>query len=321
MSKDRNFRGMLEERWRQGSVCVGLDSDLAKIPESAQIVDTRHPSPFMGLDSEETLYEFTCEIFDAIKDLVSTAKPNVAFFEAWGDAGWRALRRVYVHIREVAPEVPVIHDAKRGDIGNTNLGYIRSAFEYLGADAITVSPYLGQEALQPFLDEVNKGIIVLCKTSNKGAGEFQDLYVSVPLDEIKHMQQVKATEWSCGLPGSYTTLSNHVAYRVSKYWNENGNCAVVVGATYPSELENVRKIIGDMPILIPAVGFQQKDIPLEKQVEQVVQAGQDSRGKGMIINSSRGIIFANSGQKYAEAARAETLKLHNIVNKYRKKAN
>ncbi len=193
-----------------------------------------------------------------------------------------------LRIHTVAPDVPVILDAKDMDIGNTNTGYVRMAFEYCQADAITINPYLGMEAAQPFLDQKDKGIIVLCRTSNKGSGEFQDLLIK-----------------------SDMPLYQYVASRVAKYWNKNGNCALVVGATYPNELAQVRRIVGDMPILIPGIGVQGGD------VEATVKAGRDSRGQGMIINASRSIIFASNGPDFAEAARRETLKLHNLINQYR----
>ncbi len=280
---DRNFRAMLEAQWaRDNFVCVGLDSEFGKIPESAR-----------SADEVSTILSFNSAIVDATKDLVCAYKPNIAFYEAQGYLGWIALHKTIVHIHEVAPEVPVILDAKRADIGNTNAGYVQEAFELLQADAITVHPYLGAEALQPFLERADKGIIVLCRTSNPGAGEFQDLLVN-------------------GEP-----LYRVVARQVATSWNKNNNCAVVVGATYPGELREVRGIVGDMPILIPGVGFQQKDVPLEEQVKQVVENGKDSRGWGMIINSSRGIIFASKGPDFAEAARRETIKLHDMINQYR----
>ncbi len=291
---DRNFRKLLEAQWARGNfVCVGLDSDLAKIPEAAQVSDPERPDAFLGLDPESTIFGFNENIVDATKDLVCAYKPNVAFYEAHGERGLVALRKTTAYINKVAPDVPVILDAKRGDIGNTNAGYVEAAFNFYQADAITVHPYLGSEALQPFLARADKGVIVLCRTSNPGAGEFQDLLVdSEPLYRF-------------------------VARRVANKWNKNGNCALVVGATYPDELRIVRQIVGDMTILVPGVGFQQKNVSLEEQVKQVVNNGKDSRGWGMIINSSRGIIFASKGADFAEVARHETLKLHDIINQYR----
>ncbi|MFH1393169.1 MAG: orotidine-5'-phosphate decarboxylase [Patescibacteria group bacterium] len=287
---------LLRAKWAEGKfVCIGLDSEFGKIPESA-----RKSGNECDVSVSNTVVAFNRAIVEATKDLVCAYKPNTAFYEAYGAEGIAALHRTIVDIRIIAPDVPVILDAKRADIGNTNNGYVQMAFDYLQADAITVHPYLGSEALQPFLDRADKGAIVLCKTSNPGAGEFQNWDISGDV-----------------VPGGYMPLYKYVAHRVSREWNKNGNCALVVGATYPGQLREVREVVGDMPILIPGVGFQQKDVPLEKQVEQVVSAGKDSRGEGMIINSSRGIIFASKGADFAEAARRETLKLHDLINKYR----
>ena len=191
------------------------------------------------------------------------------------------------HIGAVAPEVPVIYDAKRGDIGSTNQGYAVHAFDELRADAITVHPYLGREALDPFLERLDKGTIVLVRTSNPGGGEFQDLLVG---DE---------------------PLYRVVARRVAETWNQQGNCAVVVGATYPEELAEVRRIVGTMPILIPGIGAQGGD------VRRTVEAGRDARRRGMIVNSSRGVIYASNGDDFAEAARQEVLRLNREIESYR----
>lgn len=293
---DRNFRQMLEKQWsRDNFVCVGLDSEFSKIPESAYKSGNE-----CAVSIPNTIVAFNRAIVEATKDLVCAYKPNIAFFEAYGAEGLAALQRTISDIHAIAPDVIVVLDAKDADIGNTNMGYVEMAFGFLKADAITVHPYLGAEALKPFLDRADKGIIVLCRTSNPGAGEFQDMPV--------------VTDWA---PDGIMPLYQYVAFKVAKDWNENGNCALVVGATYPEELRQVRNIIGDMPILIPGIGFQQKDVPLEKQVEQVVSAGKDSHGQGMIINSSRGIIFASKGADFAEAARRETLKLRDLINQYR----
>ena len=280
---DRNFRQMLETQWSRGNfVCVGLDSEFGKIPESA-----RRSGNECDVSVANTVVAFNHAIVEATKDIVCAYKPNVAFYEAHGDEGIGALQRTIADIHAIAPDVPVILDAKRADIGNTNAGYVDAAFGFLRADAITVHPYLGAEALQPFLARAEKGVIVLCRTSNPGAGEFQDLSVN-------------------GEP-----LYRFVARRVASEWNKNRNCALVVGATYPDELREVRGLIGDMPILIPGIGAQGGD------VEKTVSAGKDSRGYGMIINSSRGIIFASKGADFAEAARRETEKLRDFINQYR----
>ncbi len=286
----RNFRKMLEAQWSRGNfVCVGLDCELAKIPESA-----RKKDGYGDLRVTDTICAFNHAIVEATKDLVCAYKPNIAFYEALGSEGIRALQQTIANIHAYAPDVPVILDAKRGDIGNTNAGYVDSAFSVLNADAITVHPYLGREAMQPFLDCKDKGIFVLCRTSNPGADEFQGMEVCIN-----------------ARLGFYGPLCQLVAGCVSRDWNVNGNCALVVGATAPEELRQVREIVGDMPILIPGIGAQGGD------VGRTVSAGKDSRGQGMIINSSRGIIFASNGSDFAEAARRETLKLHHLINHYR----
>ena len=220
--------------------------------------------------------------------------------------------KTILHIRTTAPEIPVILDAKRADIGNTNKGYVQAAFEYFGVDAITVHPFLGKEALQPFLGQKDKGIFVLCRTSNPGAGEFQDLVVetSIETDEGR-IALGKVPQIFREQSGMNPPLWAYVAASVAQNWNEHGNCGLVVGATYPEELSIVRRIIGDLPILIPGIGTQGDD------VEATVKAGMDSKKQGMIINSSRGIIFASKEADFAEAARQETLKLRKMINQYR----
>ena len=271
----RNFQELLENKWNEGKfLCVGLDSELEKIPESIRQDRSR-----------TTMVAFNRAIVDATKDIVCAYKPNAAFYEARGDEGVAALRETAQYILDQAPDVPIILDAKRSDIDNTNNGYIDSIFHYLQMDAVTVHPCLGGESLKPFLARKDKGIIVLCRTSNKGAGELQDLVVD-------------------GEP-----LYKKVAHLVAEKWNANGNCGVVAGATYPKELAEVRKIVGDMPILIPGVGAQGGDL------EKAVQAGKDSRGKGMILAAARSVIFASSGADFAEAARAEASKLHGVISK------
>ncbi|MEK7659913.1 MAG: orotidine-5'-phosphate decarboxylase [Patescibacteria group bacterium] len=305
---DRNFRQMLEAQWSRGNfVCVGLDSEFGEIPESA-----RRSGNECEVSVPNTVVAFNRAIVEATKDIVCAYKPNAAFYEAHGDEGIGALKRTILDIHAIAPDVPVILDAKRADIGNTNASYVDAAFGFLQADAITVHPYLGAEALQPFLARAEKGVIVLCRTSNPGAGEFQDQHVWLSdKDEMLFFggdndEDKEREEWPNSLP-----LYQHVAYRVARSWNKNGNCALVVGATYPGELREVRGIAGDMPILIPGIGAQGGD------VEKTVSAGKDSRGQGMIVNSSRGIIFASKGADFAEAACRETKKLRDLINQYR----
>jgi orotidine-5'-phosphate decarboxylase len=268
---------MLKARWEQGkSVCVGLDSELGKIP-----AEVKYPSKL------DRIRAFNRAIIEHTSDLVCAYKVNLAFYVAQGIEGILALYHTVSEANAIAPEVPIILDAKYADIGNTNVGYVEQAFGYLHADAVTLNPYFGKEALEPFLAQKDKGCIIVCRSSNVGAGEFQNLLVGgVPLYRV-------------------------VALNVACAWNENGNCAVVVGATYPDELRAVRKIVGDMPILVPGIGAQGGDL------EATVAAGKDSRGQGMIIAASRSIIFAGGGQNFAEAARRETQRLHDAINRYR----
>lgn len=274
---NRNFIQMLQKKWDEGKfVCVGLDSELSKIPKFL----------LSSQGSNSAVIAFNKEIVEATADLVCAYKPNSAFYEALGSGGPAVLRAVIEHIKNFAPDVPIILDAKRADIGYTNSGYV-DALNYLGADAITVHPYLGQAAMKPFLELKDKGVIVLCRTSNLGAGEFQDL----PTVSGRKVYQV-------------------VAENVATRWNSNGNCAVVVGATYPDELAQVRSIVGDLPILIPGIGAQ------GGEVEKTVKAGRDSQGKGMIINSSRGIIFASEEDDFAQVARLKTVELQEQVTQF-----
>ncbi|MBI3632940.1 MAG: orotidine-5'-phosphate decarboxylase [Candidatus Vogelbacteria bacterium] len=270
----RNFIQLIKSRWEEEKfVCVGLDSDYEKIPNCLK-------RTVRGLASHsKIIFRFNRDIIDATKDLVCAYKPNSAFYEAYGDEGIKALKKTCDYILKTAPTVPIILDAKRGDIGRTNEMYAKFAFDWLRADAITVNPYLGGKSLSNFLNRKDRGIIILCKTSNEGSNEFQK------------------------------NLYKKVAKNVVEKWNKNSNCLLVAGATYPRELKEIRKIVGDLPLLIPGIGKQGGDL------EAVIKNGQDSKGQGMIINSSSGIIFASSGKDFAEAARNETLKLHEAISK------
>ena len=238
----------LKEKWQeQKFVCIGLDPYLDKIPNK-----------FKGSISEN-IFEFNKFIIDQTSDLVCAYKLNSAFYEAQGLEGRKALEQTIKYLRENHPEIVMILDAKRGDIANTNSGYVKDAFDNLQVDAITVSPYLGKESLKPFLDRNDKGIMVLVKTSNEGSAEFQNLEVG-------------------GKP-LYEVIAEH-----AKNWNTNNNVSVVVGATYPKELKAVRDIVGNMPILIPGVGAQGGSI------KEITEAGLDINKEGIIVSSSRGII-------------------------------
>jgi orotidine-5'-phosphate decarboxylase len=244
---------------------VGLDTDPRRIPESV--------AP--GGAPAERVVEFNRRIVERTADLACAYKPNAAFYEALGTDGFRALAETVAAIRDGAPDAAVILDAKRADIGSTNAGYVTAAFDQLGVDAVTVHPYLGGEALAPFLERREKLVFVLARTSNPGAGEFQDLLAD-------------------GVP-----LYRHVARAVAGGWNAAGNCGLVVGATYPDELRAVREDVpAEMPILIPGAGAQGGD------VTAVIAANRDAGSDAFLVNSSRAILYASSGEDFAEAARA-----------------
>jgi orotidine-5'-phosphate decarboxylase len=272
-----NFSDLLNAQVDKSNslLCVGLDPDVNKLPEQFQ-------------NTPNQLFEFNKAIIDATHDLVCAFKPNSAYYEAHGPEGVMQLRDTISYIHETYPGIPVILDAKRADIGNTNDQYATFVFDYLGSDAVTLHPYLGREALEPFFARKEKGLIILCRTSNPGAGEFQDLMVDGK------------------------TMYSHVAKQVSQSWNIAGNCSLVVGATYPKELEEVRAIVGpDMPFLMPGVGAQGGDI------KAAVEAGIGAKKRGLIINSARGVIFASSGADFAEAARKVATETRDEINKYR----
>ena len=253
-------------------VCVGLDPE----PE-------RFPAPLRG--RPRAILEFNRAIVDATADLACAYKPQAAHYAALGAEDQLLETIRYINAR--APGVPVILDSKRGDIGSTAGKYAREAFERYGADAVTVNPYLGRDSAEPFLEYADKGIVILCRTSNAGAREFQDLDVGG-----RKLYQV-------------------VAENVAREWNSRGNCLLVVGATYPEELADVRARTGDMTFLVPGVGAQGGD------VERAVRAGRRADGAGLVINSSRGILYASGGEDFAAAARRATLDLRDAINRAR----
>jgi orotidine-5'-phosphate decarboxylase len=254
-------------------VCVGLDSDINKISTGVKKYPVSTPT-----EQYLSLLSFNKTIIEATSDLVCSYKLNTAFYESIGHEGINALKDTCDYIKMKYPEIPIIIDAKRADIGNTNNGYVQFVFTYLNADAVTLHPYFGEEAIRPFLNCKDKGIIILCKTSNPGSGEFQNLMVGD------------------------TSLYKIVAKNVAEKWNKNNNCLLVVGATYPEELKEVRKIVGDMTLLVPGIGAQGGDL------EATLKAGLNSKKQGLMINSSRGIIFS-------ENPREETEKLRRDINK------
>jgi orotidine-5'-phosphate decarboxylase len=266
MNRPASCAELLSEHFAQGKhLVVGLDADPARIPESVA----------GGASPAERVVEFNRRIVETTADLACAYKPNAAFYEALGEDGFYALSETVATIRQRAPDAAVILDAKRADIGSTNAGYVTAAFDQLGADAITVHPYLGGEALTPFLDRSEKLVFVLARTSNPGAGELQDLVAD-------------------GAP-----LYRHVARAVANEWNSAGNCGLVVGATYPEEMRAIREDIpATMPILIPGVGAQGGD------VAATVAANVDAGSNAFLIAASRSIIYASAGADFADAARA-----------------
>ena len=265
------FIEQLQRAWDSNDslVCVGLDPEIERFP--AQFAE--QPSP---------IFQFNKAIIDATADLVCAYKPQFAHYAAYEAED--QLERTIDYIHRTYPGIPVILDSKRGDVGNTAERYAIEAFERYHADAVTVSPYLGGDSLEPFLKYEEKGVIILCRTSNPGAGDLQDLEISG------------------------RRLFHVVADLAARRWNTRGNCLLVVGATYPRELAEVREIVGNMPFLVPGVGAQGGD------VAQAVQSGQTAAGAGLVVSSSRGILYASSGENFALAARDATVKLRDQIN-------
>lgn len=244
-----------------------------------KIIDKNNSLLCVGLDPREPSFEFNKKIIDETHDLVCAYKPNSAFYEAYGDEGIKVLKKTVDYIKNNYPEILTILDAKRGDIASTNEGYAKATFDWYGFDAVTLNPYLGREALEPFLERSDRGSIILCRTSNPGAGEFQDL-----VSEDKPLWQT-------------------VAEKVANEWNGRGNCMVVVGATYPKELGEVRRIVGEMTILVPGIGTQGGDL------EKALLAGLNSQKRGVIVAVGRSIINAENPREAAQRLRDE-INLH-----------
>lgn len=269
-------------RWAEANtlVCVGLDPDYGRIARALEA------SGIPPADPETAIATFNRAIVDATADLAAAFKPQIAHYAAHGEGGLRALSTTIRYIHERHPEVPVILDAKRNDIGSTAERYAVEVFDVFGADAVTVSPYLGGDSLEPFLARAERGVFILCRTSNPGARDLQDLPVG---RDGRPLYQV-------------------VAQLAAQQWNARGNVGLVVGATYPDELKAVREVAGDIPFLVPGVGAQGGD------VAAAVTLGQDSRGSGVLVNSSRGILYASTGADYAEAARRAAQELRDAIN-------
>lgn len=249
-------------------LCVGLDPDPELIPAGVSV------------------FEFNRAIVEATSDLVCAYKLNFAFYEVLEGDGLDILKQT---VRYIPDEIPVIGDAKRGDIGNTAKAYAKAIFDKYNCDATTVNPYLGFDSMEPFIQYSDRGTFILCRTSNAGAIDFQSLQSEVE--------------------GSYRPLFEIVAQKVSR-WNVHGNLGLVVGATYPEELRLIRQNHPDLPILIPGIGAQGGDLAL------TVRYGVDSRGEKAIINSSRQIIYASRGKDFAQAARQAAAGLRDQINHY-----
>lgn len=250
-------------------VCVGLDPDPSRMPV-------------------DDVFDFNRAIVNATRDLVCAYKPNAAFYEALGLPGMEAMARTVAYIHEVAPEAVVIGDVKRGDIGPSGQAYAKASFDVWGFDAVTVNAWGGLDSIAPFIENSDVGIFVWCRGSNPGSADLQDLIIDTSEGPLPVYQKLAE---SC------------------KTWNKLGNVGLVVGATYPEQLEAVRRICPDMPILIPGVGAQGGDL------ETAVRLGSDHRGRLAVISSSRGIIYASSGADFAEKARLEADSLRQSINK------
>jgi orotidine-5'-phosphate decarboxylase len=270
------FLARLAGSWQRSNslLCVGLDPEIERFPR--QVAAQASP-----------IFQFNKAIIDATADLVCAYKPQFAHYAAYEAED--QLERTIEYIHRNYPGIPVILDSKRGDVGNTAERYAIEAFERYGADAVTVNPYLGSDSLEPFLKREDKGVIILCRTSNPGARELQDLEVGG-----RKLYQV-------------------VADIAARTWNSRGNCLLVVGATYPRELAEVREIVGNIPFLVPGVGAQGGD------VAQAVANGQTQDGTGLIISSSRGILYASPDEDFAKAARAAAQTLRDQINASRKR--
>ncbi|CAM8664381.1 PyrF Orotidine-5'-phosphate decarboxylase [Oxalobacteraceae bacterium] len=261
-------------RQHDSLLCVGLDPDIA-----------RFPGVLKG--RSDAVFEFCRAIIDATAGYACAFKPQIAYFAAL--AAEDQLQAICDYLNQNYPDIPIVLDAKRGDIGATAEQYAREAFERYKADAVTVNPYMGFDSIEPYLQWSEKGVIVLCRTSNPGGSDLQALQVD-------------------GKP-----LYQHVARLVAQQWNRHGQCALVVGATFPQEIAEVRKIVGEMPLLVPGIGAQGGDI------EATVLAGQTRDGMGMMINSSRAILYAKQvdGEGFADAAARVARETRDAINAYR----
>ncbi len=277
------FLDLLRQAERQNGslLCVGLDPDPAKFP-------------LLWEGNVSKMFSFCAAVVDATADLVIAFKPQIAYFAA--RRAEDQLERLIAHIRRTAPKVPIILDAKRGDIGNTAEQYALEAFERYGADAVTLSPFMGFDSIQPYLKYHDKGAFLLCRTSNPGGGDFQAQRLSGVL----------------GKP----LLYERIAQLAQEPWNLNGQLGLVVGATYPTEVDRVRVLAPTLPLLIPGVGAQGGDVMATVRAGwrgTVDKAGLSQSTAPIIVNSSRAILYASASQDFAQAARQEALKTRDLL--------
>ena len=276
------FIESLNAAWSKNDslLCVGLDPDPARFPAELK-------------GRPDAIFEFCSRIADATADLACCFKPQIAYFAA--QRAEDQLEALIAHIHARHPGIPVILDAKRGDIGSTAEQYAVEAFERYAADALTVNPYLGKDSVEPYLAYKDKGVILLCRTSNPGGSDLQFLDV--------------------GTPDAPEKLYERVARLASSEWNSNGQCALVVGATFPAEIARVRSIVGDMPLLVPGIGAQGGD------VQATVHAGRTANRCGLMINSSRAVLYAarkdGIDSDYLAAARRVAQETRDTINRYR----
>ncbi len=274
-----HFMTALRAAWQQRDslLCVGLDPDPAKFPVHLQ-------------GRSDAILQFCTQIVDATADLVCCFKPQIAYFAA--HRAEDQLEALVEHIHARHPGTPVVLDAKRGDIGSTAEQYAIEAFERFKADAITVNPYMGRDSVDPYLAYPDKGVILLCRTSNPGGSDLQFLEVDTSKGRMK--------------------LYEHVARTVAEDWNASGNCALVVGATFPAEIARVRALVGELPLLVPGIGAQGGDIAA------TLAAGRTENGTGLMINSSRAVLYAGKGEDFAEAARRVAEETRVVINAFRR---
>jgi orotidine-5'-phosphate decarboxylase len=270
------FIDKLKSRWRSADslLCVGLDPDPTRFPAHLR-------------DRDDAIFAFCAAVADATAPFACAFKPQIAYF-----ASARAedqLEGLVGHLRQRHPQVPVVLDAKRGDIGATAEHYAREAFERFGADAVTLSPFMGHDSIEPFMAYADRGVFVLCRTSNAGGDDLQMLEVAGE------------------------RLYERVARLAAESWNRNGQLGLVVGATYPTELARVRAIVGELPLLVPGIGAQGGD------VQASVHAGQSADGRGMLLNSSRAILYASTGEDFAQAAAVAARRTRDEINRHRRR--